>query len=197
MRSAYDQSQAELDRRLADVEQRIGGLEGSQAMANEIGAIFADACAKPLTVRFSRLHPDAKMPTYGKPGDVGMDLYALEDCAVALYQRNVRTGIAIELPEGYEAQIRPRSSTEARGLRVFLGTIDTSYRGELIIGALPNHVNDDDHDEEGNPVALVYAGDRIAQLVIVPVPRVHLIEVQHEELSKTERNTSGFGSSGR
>lgn len=142
----------------------------------------------PLDVRFSLLHPNAKEPTYAKPGDSGADLCAVsETCVPTLGVTKIPLGVALELPDGYEAQIRPRSSLSAKGIWCALGTIDCGFRGEL--AAVLYNFSGDDY--------AVAAGDRIAQLVIVPVPRVKFTCVPYEELTQTARGTGGWGSSGR
>ena len=140
-----------------------------------------------MTIKIKLLHPNARMPEYKTAGASGMDLHAVERTwldtgATAL----IPLGIAIELPPGYEAQIRPRSSVTKKALLSHFGTIDSDYRGE-IMAALTNL----------NPLsaAIVAPGDRIAQLVIAPVARVEVVQV--DELSETVRGAGAFGSTGR
>lgn len=99
----------------------------------------------------------------------------------------IDTGIAIELPEGYEAQVRPRSGLATKGITVMNtpGTIDNDYRGEIKI-IMVNHAHQ---------MFTINKGDRIAQLVIAPFYKAEVKEV--EELSETERGESGFGSTGK
>lgn len=142
-----------------------------------------------MELRIKKLHPDAKLPTRAKPGDSGLDLCAcLSDTGVWINPGEralIRTGIAIELPEGYEGQIRPRSGLATKeGIVTSFGTIDQGYRGEL-------KVNLFNHSFSGTRI---YNGDRIAQLVVCPVALPEVVEV--EELSETERGTDGFGSTG-
>lgn len=138
------------------------------------------------TIRVKLLHPSAVVPVR-REGDSGADLHMLHD--LDLYPgciERVGFGIAIEIPPGYEGQIRPRSGLMSRGFSVELGTVDGSFRGEL--GAvLVNHSRDD--------AWRIKAGDRVAQLVIVPV-----LAATYEasaELSATERGERGFGSTDR
>jgi dUTP pyrophosphatase len=120
----------------------------------------------------------------------GMDLAAAIDEPVTLAAReraSVGTGIAISLPEGYEAQIRPRSGLATRHGITLLnspGTIDADYRGEIRV-ILINH---------GSEAATIRSGDRIAQMIVGPVTRVDWIEV--DELDETERGGGGFGHTG-
>lgn len=136
-----------------------------------------------------KLAEGASIPKYQKPGDSGMDLTATsirmvdeENYGFIEYG----TGVFIEIPEGYEGQIRPRSSISNTGLIMANspGTIDSNYRGEIKVRfkAIPN--------------SFIYeVGDRIAQLVITPVIKANLEVV--EELSETERGEDGFGSTGK
>ncbi len=148
-----------------------------------------------VPVRILRLRPredaDLPLPRYLTPAAAGMDLCAaldgdlpIEPGAIAI----VPTGFAIELPAGYEAQIRPRSGLAARhgiGLINSPGTIDADYRGEIRIALI---------NLGGRPY-VVRRGDRIAQMVVQPVCRVRLEEVP--ALRPTERQDGGFGHTGR
>ena len=131
------------------------------------------------------------MPKYQTELAAGLDLHACIGEAITLEpgQRGaVATGLAIALPPGYEAQVRPRSGlAREHGVTVVNspGTIDADYRGEIAI-LLINH---------GTKPVMVKPGDRIAQLVIAPVARAQLVEV--DELSETPRGDGGFGSTGR
>jgi dUTP pyrophosphatase len=96
------------------------------------------------------------------------------------------SGIAVEVPPGYEGQVRPRSGLARKfGVAAFVGTIDHDYRGEIGV-TLVNH---------GSEAVVIGPGDRIAQLVVAPVVRVELVEVA--ELGETVRGAGGFGSTGR
>jgi len=129
------------------------------------------------------------LPEYATPGSAGMDL-ALCGEAVTIKPGEralLPTGIAIALPEGYEAQIRPRSGLALKhGITLpnSPGTIDSDYRGEILI--IVANIGD-------KPVTF-HPGDRVAQMVIAPVIRA---EPQFEELSPTGRNDGGFGSTGK
>lgn len=158
----------------------------------------------PLDLRVRRLDPRAKLPTYGTDGAAGLDLYALEDVTLTPWRvHKVRTGIALEIPPGYEGQVRPRSGLTSRGVFVELGTVDSDYRGE--VGVMMHAYERTQHSEPGfYPVKFdviwesynyVNAGDRIAQIIIAPVPRWRVVEV--DELSETARGEGGYGSTGR
>lgn len=134
------------------------------------------------------IHKDAKMPYRANKDDAGLDLFSIEEKIIeAGKSALIRTGIQIELPKGSEAQIRPRSGLALDHAITVLnspGTIDEGYRGEIKI-ILINHGNED---------FKVKKHMRIAQMVITPVLQVDLIETA--TLSVTDRNQSGFGSSG-
>ena len=129
------------------------------------------------------------LPSYETPHAAGMDLRAAEDALLPPGGRAmVATGFAIALPEGFEAQVRPRSGLAAKHGVTLLnspGTIDADYRGEIKV-ILINH---------GSDTFAVKRGDRIAQMIIAPVTRVRFKEEQ--ELTATSRGAGGFGSTGR
>ncbi|NQU39943.1 MAG: dUTP diphosphatase [Lentisphaerae bacterium] len=139
-----------------------------------------------LTVK--KLTPDALLPVYAHPGDAGMDLHANEALTLQPGESGlVRTGIAIALPPGTEAQVRPRSGLALKhGISILNapGTIDEGYRGEVGV-ILINH---------GSSLYAVEKGMRIAQMVIQPVLRVDIVAA--DELSDTQRGRGGFGSTG-
>src|SRR5690625_142418 len=165
-------------------------------------------------VGFKRLSDDATIPTKAHATDSGFDLYASEDVIIEPGETAVvKTGIAVELPPGYEAQVRPRSGVTAKTkLRVQIGTIDQDYRGE--IGVIVDNTLDypgitidyaltvdggaeriqEEYEVTGNSY-LIRKGDRIAQLVIQPLPAVEAYEIEGE-LDDTERGAGGFGSTG-
>lgn len=150
--------------------------------------IFTSNNEVPLVVKFKKLNKDAIIPTYAHPTDAGMDLYAIEDVDL-LYQspKIVKTGLAMELPAGTEAQIRSRSSLAAKhGVMVLNspGTIDQNYRGE--VGVIMMATNHSYH---------ISKGDKIAQMVICELPEVETLQVI--SLSDTDRGTGGFGSTGK
>lgn len=148
-----------------------------------------------MKVKVKKVLDHVELPEYATSGAAGFDLRAAHDVYVhpngtAL----VDTGLAFEIPEGYEMQIRPRSGLSAKTkLRVANspGTIDSDFRGSVKI------ILDNIYDK--NPGGLdsfrIEAGDRIAQGVIVPVIQVEFEEV--EELDETERNEGGLGSTGK
>ena len=172
-----------------------------------------------MKVRIKKLHENAIIPTYAKKGDAGMDLIAVEKhydihgCVV------YKTGIAVEIPEGYVGLVFPRSSVSKVDLTLTnsVGVIDSGYRGEIILKFKPalifmskeeNLISTEDdifHCADGVelpwddriPISAIdyKVGERIAQLIIMPHPHIEFEEV--DELTKTERGDGGFGSSGK
>lgn len=140
------------------------------------------------TLKVKRIHRDAKLPEYAKPGDAGLDVFAIEETEIEPHETAlIKIGIIIELPENTEAQIRPRSGIALKHQVTVLntpGTIDEGYRGEIGI-ILINH---------SKKIFKVEKGMKIAQMVIKPVLRVSVMEV--DEVSETERSAGGFGSTG-
>jgi dUTP pyrophosphatase len=139
----------------------------------------------PLKIKVKIVDSRAITPTQ-RDGDAGADLYAVENCVIQSGQVvKVRTGLAVEIPDGYEGQVRPRSGQASRGRMVVPPPpIDPGYRGEI-------HVIVHNAGSEWWPIK---RGDRIAQLVIAPCPRVTY--EASSELSETSRGADGFGSTG-
>lgn len=132
-------------------------------------------------------HPDAKMPTKAHIGDAGWDLYSVEDWCLEAGQTKVfNCGIAIQLQEGFEAQIRGRSSLSKKGILCALGTIDEGFLGQY--GVTLTNTSDS--------FFLVAKGDRIAQVVFQQLPGVYLVETK-EDFAQTTRGEGGWGSSGK
>ena len=154
-----------------------------------LGAIFKRKVKQMNKVKlgFKKLDPEAQLPKYAHEGDAGMDVFALYDCElIGNHPEMVHTGIAAEIPDGYEIQVRPRSGLAVKGVTVFNapGTVDSKYRGEICVIMLTV-----------NPYYRISKGDKIAQLVLAPVTFAEPCEVQ--ELSETERGANGFGSTGK
>lgn len=172
-----------------------------------------------IKVRIKKLHENAVIPTYSKKGDAGMDLtavdkyYDVHGCVV------YRTGIALEIPEGYVGLIFPRSSIYKQDLALVnaVAVIDSGYRGEIIMKFKPTLVfvsneeglisDEDDTFRYADGVEIPWddripisaidyeIGDRIAQLIILPYPQIEFEET--DELTETERGGDGFGSTGK
>jgi dUTP pyrophosphatase len=135
-----------------------------------------------------RLREDAALPVRAYPGDAGFDLTTCERVELAPGERAVvPTGLALAIPDGYAGFVQPRSGLAARqGIAVVNspGLIDSGYRGEIRVVLL----NTDPHE-----TFVAEAGERIAQLVVLALPKVEAIEV--DELEPSERGVRGFGSS--
>ena len=147
-----------------------------------------------LILNFKKLSPTAITPTKAHTTDAGFDLYADED-VVLWYGETaaIKTNIAIELPEGYVADVRPRSGlTLNTGLRVHYGTIDAGYRDGVSV------ISENGHNYHSYLKKQMFIkipkGMKIAQLVILPIPEITLQEVN--ELSDSDRGVNGFGSTG-
>lgn len=140
-------------------------------------------------VKIKRLHPDAVIPKYKTESAAGMDLHCVEDIVLMADDvKLVKLGFAMELPQGWEAQVRPRSGLALEHNITVLntpGTIDADYRGE--VGVILINLGPKRFEAKKN--------DRIAQMVIARAPQAEIIET--EELSDTKRGTGGFGSTGR
>ncbi len=142
-----------------------------------------------MRLEFKRLDPLAVLPQAAHPGDAGLDLASAVDVEVGPGERaRVPTGVAVAIPEGYTGLVLPRSGLASReGLTMANspGLIDSGYRGEITCAVV-------NLDRE-RPVS-IRRGDRIAQLLIVPVPGVEAVWV--DELPPSERGEGGFGSTG-
>jgi dUTP pyrophosphatase len=141
-----------------------------------------------IELPIQRLRPDAVVPARAYSGDAGLDLSSCERVELAPGERAlVPTGIAVAIPEGYAGFVQPRSGLAAKhGISIVNtpGLVDSGYRGELLV----NLVNSDPRQR-----FTVEPGMRIAQLVILPIPELELVEV--DELPESERGVRGFGSS--
>lgn len=142
-----------------------------------------------MTLNVGRLDARARLPTRAYPGDAGLDLYALDDGEIGPGERaSVRTGIAVEIPDGQAGLVLPRSGLAAKhGIALVNapGLIDAGYRGEVRVLLL--------NTDQTAPFA-ISAGERIAQLVLVRIETPEVVEV--DELAVSERGAGGFGSSG-
>lgn len=143
-----------------------------------------------MKIKIKKLVENAVIPTYAKSGDAGLDLTAtswnLDDYGNFVYH----TGLAIEIPEGYVGLVFPRSSVSKKKLFLTnaVGVIDSGYRGEITAKFKKL-------DLKNEKSSFYEVGERIAQLIILPYPQIEFEEVK--ELTKTERGTGGYGSSGK
>lgn len=147
-----------------------------------------------MKVKIKKLVPEAVIPAYAKLGDAGMDLTAVNyeykydiDCHV------YGTGLAIEIPEGFVGFVFPRSSNRKTNAYMcnHVGVIDSGYRGEVMVSFKSRDVQ---HDAIPQLTAPYSIGNKVAQLIILPYPKIEFEEV--EELSDSERGTGGHGSTG-
>ena len=143
-----------------------------------------------IQIKVKKLHPDAVIPGYMTEHAAGMDLCTVIDVPVVLAPGErtlLPTGLAIEIPPGYEGQVRPRSGLALKkGIALVNspGTIDADYRGEIGI-IIINH---------GSDAVEFMPGDRIAQLIVAPVTQVTLVETI--DLNDSVRSSGGFGHTG-
>ena len=165
-----------------------------------------------MKINFKKLSDTAIAPNKSHYNDSGFDLYADEDATLAYGEtKAIATNIALELPDGYMADVRPRSGlTRDTALRVHYGTVDAGYRGGIGIicenvdnlykvKAIDNKLHaiitgDKDAILTYNTAIEIKKGDKIAQLVIQKIPDIELIEA--DELNDTARGAGGFGSTG-
>lgn len=144
-----------------------------------------------MKIKFKKLHPDAVIPSKANPGDAGFDLVSVSSEYLSkLSCLKYKTGLAVEIPFGYVGYIFPRSSIYKKDLRLSncVGVIDSGYRGE--ISFIFDCLEEDILNRKNN----YKPGDRIGQLIIMPIPEVEFVEV--DELSDSSRGSGGFGSSG-
>jgi len=141
-----------------------------------------------IKVQITCIHDDAVIPKYAHDNDAGVDLYSCEDATLKPGERKlIKTGIKIAVPEGYEAQVRPRSGLAIKhGLSICNtpGTVDAGYRGEICV-ILINH---------GQEKFQVEKGMRICQMIFNKVEQAEFEEV--DELDQTTRGEGGFGHTG-
>ncbi|GHV58890.1 deoxyuridine 5'-triphosphate nucleotidohydrolase [Campylobacterota bacterium] len=141
------------------------------------------------TLLVKKLDPNAIIPQYHSAEAAGFDLHSLLDYEIGRGERTlVKTGLAVSFAQGYELQVRPRSSLALKhGVTVLNspGTVDSDYRGELMI-ILINH---------GSEPFMIKRGERVAQAVLKAVEQAVITEV--DDLDATDRGTGGFGSTGR
>lgn len=142
-----------------------------------------------MKVKIKKLHENAVVPQYAKPGDAGMDLTAITVYADGDGNLVYGTGLAVEIPEGYVGLIFPRSSNAKKDLYLtnHVGVIDSGYRGEILF-----KFRKVESVHENRRCYTV--GDRIGQLIIMPYPAIEFEEV--EELAASERGAGKFGSTG-
>lgn len=139
-----------------------------------------------MELRIKRIHPDAKLPCYGHPGDAGLDLYATETISLEPGRAfPVPTGIQASIPLGYVGLIWDKSGISLQGIHRLAGVVDAGYRGEIKVVMI----------NLGEQAFRIEAGMKIAQMLIQPVAAVKIVDVK--DLDETSRGRGGFGSTGR
>ena len=140
-----------------------------------------------MELKIKKLHPNLKIPKYAHTGDAGFDLYVPEEVTIKSGERlSIPLGIAMEIPEGHAGLLLDKSGLSHRhGLKSFGGVIDAGYRGELHAGIM----------NLGKVSYTLKAGDKIIQMLIMPVVCVDIVET--DNLSDSSRGIGAFGSSGK
>lgn len=136
-----------------------------------------------MKIKIKKIHRNAVIPSYARPGDAGMDVTAVSKEVTDKFIE-YRTGLSLEIPEGYVCLIFPRSSVSKKDLMLCnsVGVLDSGYRGELILRF--QNLGKEHYE----------IGEKIGQIMIIPYSKIEIEET--EELSETERGTGGFGSTG-
>lgn len=149
-----------------------------------------------MNVKIKKLHEGAVIPSYAKPGDAGLDLTAIsyeydaeKDCHI------YGTGLAFEIPTGYVGLLYPRSSNRKTNAYMcnHVGVVDSGYRGEVMLSFKNRDKNVDGTIEQLTKPYEV--GNKVAQLIIMPYPKIKFVEV--DKLSDSDRGENGHGSTGR
>jgi dUTP pyrophosphatase len=164
-----------------------------------------------MKIKIKKLHPDAVIPMHAKPGDAGMDLTAVSKVYDEYGNVSYGTGLAFEIPEGYVGLLFPRSSISKTELTLAnsVGVIDSGFRAEVLFKFRPTlsyrtevssiseefdfiaYSYDSDEQDENSEYKV---GDRVGQIMIIPIPTIEFVEVT--ELSESDRGSGGFGSTG-
>ena len=139
-----------------------------------------------MKVKIKKLHQEIILPYYAHPGDVGLDLRSLKDCVIQPGEREIfDLGFAMEFETGYTALVKDRGSMSKNGLHTTGGVYDAGYRGEYVVQLI----------NLGQKPYKIIKGDKIAQLIIMPVIIADLEETNN--LSESSRGTNRWGSTGR
>ncbi len=145
--------------------------------------------SQPITLKIVRLDPELRMPAFGQPGDAGFDLYSSEMVTLAPGERaQIKTGLKMEIPDGYVGFIWDKSGLAQKGgLKTLGGVVDSGYRGEVLVGMV---------NLSATPFTF-QKGEKVAQMCIQKVPLVEIVDVAADELSQSVRGEGGFGSTGK
>ncbi|MCX6562349.1 MAG: dUTP diphosphatase [Candidatus Aminicenantes bacterium] len=138
-----------------------------------------------MELKIKRIHPEAKLPSYGHPGDAGLDLFSCVDCVLDEGEvRAVQTGIKVAIPAGHVGLIWDKSGISLRGVHKLAGVVDAGYRGEVQVVMV----------NLGCEPFEIKKGMKIAQMLVQPVHEVKVVEAG--DLDDTTRGEGGFGSTG-
>ena len=138
-----------------------------------------------MELKIKRIHPEAKLPSYGHPGDAGLDLFSCVDCVLDEGEvRAVQTGIQVAIPQGYAGLIWDKSGISLKGVHRLAGVVDAGYRGEIQVVMV----------NLGCEPFEIKTGMKIAQMLVQPVDEVKVVEAG--DLDDTTRGEGGFGSTG-
>ncbi len=139
-----------------------------------------------MELKVSRIHAEARLPSYGHRGDAGLDLFSVVDLVLKRRQvEAVSTGIKVAIPEGYVGLIWDKSGISLKGVHRLAGVIDSGYRGEVKVVLI----------NLSDAPFRIEKGMKIAQMLIQPLSVVNIVETQ--ELDDTSRGEGGFGSTGK
>lgn len=140
-----------------------------------------------MILKVKKVHPEAMVPAYAHPNDAGMDLYSAEEITLNPGQVvRIKTGIAVEIPDGYVGLCWDRSGLSTNhSLKTVAGVIDAGYRGEILVGMI----------NLGKEAYTFNKGDKIAQMLIQKIEHPEIVE--STELAETARGEGGFGSTGK
>jgi dUTP pyrophosphatase len=138
-----------------------------------------------MELKIRRIHPEAKLPSYGHKGDAGLDLFSCADYVLGAGEvKAIQTGIKVAIPRGYVGLIWDKSGISLKGVHKLAGVVDAGYRGEVQVVMI----------NLGNTPYEIKKGMKIAQMLIQPINEVEVIEA--EDLDDTLRGEDGFGSTG-
>jgi dUTP pyrophosphatase len=139
-----------------------------------------------MELKIKRIHPEAKLPSYGHKGDAGLDLFSCADYVLGAGEvKAIQTGIKVAIPRGYVGLIWDKSGISLKGVHKLAGVVDAGYRGEVQVVMI----------NLGNAPYEIKKGMKIAQMLIQPISEVEVIEA--EDLDDTLRGEGGFGSTGQ
>ena len=168
-----------------NLQNKVGQLEAALAV------VVAELSDETILVRRRKLSEDCIYPTQAHDTDAGHDLYAIEDVSLPFGRPvKVKTGLSLQLPQGYYCSIRDRSGLGSKGIHTLGGVIDCEYTGEYCV--LLVNLNKHNPFSSADPVYKISKGEKIAQLVFAKVPSVIYLD---EDFEETKRGDKGFGSS--